>query len=116
MPASGVFAPRNPYKPAAGPFIFDQETGQYFPEPTNVFEQEGKDTLSRMPDAFTSLQDAQFYGQALKVQTKRFLATHRVHATCFGNGLVLNEWSGPWEEMSRFTITMKESVSDAIQH
>jgi hypothetical protein len=111
-----ICAPCNPHEPVVGPFMFDEDTKQYLPEPTNVFELEGKDILSRMPEYFTCIEDAQFYGQALKVQTKRFLATHRARAAGPTNELTINEWWGPWDKVSRFTIAMHSNICDAIFH
>ncbi|PMD46926.1 hypothetical protein L207DRAFT_562137 [Hyaloscypha variabilis F] len=109
-----VYAPCDPLKPVTGPFIFDEDSNQYLPEPTNVFELEGKDILARMPEYFECIEDAQFYGQALKVQTIRFLATHRAHACRPSNEFHINEWWGPWDKVSQFTIAMHSNICDAI--
>lgn len=111
-----IYAPCDPSRPVTGPFIFDEDTKQYLPEPSNVFEWEGKNILSRMPEYFTSLEDAHFYGHALKLHTKRFLATHRARATSLPNEFGINEWWGPWEKLSRFTIAMHSNICDAIFH
>jgi hypothetical protein len=111
-----VYAPCDPFKPVTGPFIFDEDTKQYLPHPTNVFELEGKNTLSRMPEHFSTIEDAQLYGQALKMQTKRFLATHRARASGPSNEFGINEWWGPWDKLSRFTIAMHSNICDAIFH
>jgi len=109
-----VYPPCDPFRPVTGPFIFDEDTNQFLPAPTNLFELEGKDILSRMPEYFTCIEDAQFYGQALKVQTKRFLATHRTHACRPSNEFYINEWWGPWDKVSQFTIAMHSNICDAI--
>jgi len=111
-----VHAPCDPSRAAIGPFIFDEEKKQYLPHPTNVFELEGKNTLSLMPEHFTCIEDAQFYGQALKVQTKRFLATHRARPSASLNEFGINEWWGQWDKLSKFTIAEHSRICDAIFH
>ena len=109
-----VYAPCDPSRPVTGPFIFDEETNQHFPAPTNLFELEGKDILSKMPEYFTCIEDAEFYAQALKVHGKRFLATHRAHTCRPPNEFFINEWWGPWDKVSQFTIAMHSNICDAI--
>ncbi|KAE9362718.1 hypothetical protein N431DRAFT_490461, partial [Stipitochalara longipes BDJ] len=109
-----ITGPCDPFKPVTGPFILDEDTNQYIPAPTNVFELEGKDILARMPEYFTSIEDAEFFGYALKVQTKRFLAMHPARSCGPANVFRINDWWGPWEKVSRLTIAMHSNICDAI--
>ena len=36
-------------------------------------------------------------------------------ATVFANTFVIHEWWGPWNELSRFTIAMQQSIFDSIR-
>ena len=90
----------------------EDESESSYTEP-NTFELEERKVLSRMPNAFTSLQDAQICRNSLKLQVMRFLSVHAPEVPpC--NEFEVNAWWGPWNSARGPTRAIYEVLSSDI--
>lgn len=77
------------------------------------FEQESLDVLSRMPEVFTSIRDAQMYKNVLGLQTSRFISRQIPSSPIMeGEGPFIG-WCGPSENSSS-VMTAQKFISDSI--
>jgi hypothetical protein len=85
------------------------------PTQVDVFEREGMDALSRMPEVFSTLQEAEIYRNALKLQTRRFISRYAPSSLnpipCTFSFV---EWWGPWEEAPSHIAATEKDISAAI--
>jgi hypothetical protein len=89
------------------------------PEPSeplegpDLFEQDSLDVLSRMPDIFTTIRDAQMYKNVLRLQTSRFISRQIPSSSILeGEGPFIG-WCGPAENSSS-TVAAQQFISDSI--
>ena len=64
-------------------------------EGPDEFEQESINVLSRMPEVFTTIQDAQMYKNVLRLQTSRFISAQTPTATSAPSEGPFLGWCGP---------------------
>jgi hypothetical protein len=82
-------------------------------EGPDEFEQESINVLSRMPEVFTTIQDAQMYKNILELQTSRFISSLSSTAVSApGEGPFLG-WCGP-SDISSTTVVAQKFISDSI--
>jgi len=84
------------------------------PEETpDQFEQESLDVLSKMPEVFTTLRDAQMYKNVLRLQTSRFISRQIPSSPILeGEGPFIG-WCGPSENSSS-VVAAQKFISDSI--
>jgi hypothetical protein len=88
--------------------VFEREEKKYSAFNPIDLEQEEREVLSRMPEVFTSIHDAQNSRNALRLRILRFLSTYSPPPTPPANDFIINGW---WGEVSSSTMAIQQSIS-----